>query len=191
MDFNCPSCSKPLPEAALAPSSSCPSCGDEFDFVAFPAAHAAPAVPHARAAMPEDSTCFFHSTNQAEFVCDGCGRFLCAVCAVPFAGRRLCSPCIAKERKEKAELVSNRTRFEIVSCYFAFFAFLTAAIWPVSICLSAAGYGFLVVGIRKPKSVTGTSRAWFIAAGIANTATLAIAIATMYAFMFLRARHHT
>src|SRR4051812_41940959 len=74
----------------------CSGCSTAYEFVGFPALHATRAQITPQAAMlAADSVCFFHAENRAEAICDGCGRLLCPVCTVPFAGQKLCPSCIA------------------------------------------------------------------------------------------------
>ena len=87
----------------------CLKCQEDFEFFPFPALTAKAEVARPQAvALSEDSTCFFHAENQAEKVCDDCGRFLCAVCAVPFGGKVVCSSCIAKAKNAEVGLIASR-----------------------------------------------------------------------------------
>lgn len=74
----------------------CPACGARLEGAAFPALWRE--APRGRAGQrqtaPDGATCFYHEGHVAEAVCEGCGRFLCALCEVEFVGRRLCPGCI-------------------------------------------------------------------------------------------------
>src|SRR5262245_21637562 len=41
-----------------------------------------------------ESACFYHDARKAVVVCDGCGRFLCALCDCALNGRHYCPPCL-------------------------------------------------------------------------------------------------
>ena len=78
------------------------SSGKEvLDAVAFRAANRR-AVEQYRAARPTvslgaEAVCYFHEHLQATAACDGCGGFLCALCALPVGGRTLCPNCVMKD----------------------------------------------------------------------------------------------
>jgi hypothetical protein len=152
----------------------CRKCQEDFDFFPFPALVATKEIAKPQAvAVAEDSTCFFHAQNQAEKVCDGCGRFLCAVCAVPFAGKTMCPNCIANSKKDDVRLVASRpvpgraafwlAVLPMVFCpllflkspeavafvsLFLVFTFVTA---PLALFLAVGGW-------RKPPSLVRPSR---------------------------------
>ncbi|MEO5960426.1 MAG: hypothetical protein ABIZ49_07975, partial [Opitutaceae bacterium] len=101
----CPSCKRTLgPESwSDAQHGTCFRCKNDFEFLGFPALTASRAKVAAQAAMlAEDSVCFFHAENRAEAVCEGCGRLLCPVCSVPFAGQKICPTCIAATKTSPA-----------------------------------------------------------------------------------------
>jgi len=95
-DINSPCCKTPL-DLTQAGEAFCFACHTKYALAEFPALRATRVVSHARAAdtAANDATCFFHAQNQADAVCDSCGRFLCNVCAVNYGGRTLCPTCIA------------------------------------------------------------------------------------------------
>src|SRR6266513_2033382 len=101
----CPRCKRVLgPESWIdAQAGICFRCKTEYEFAAFPALNATRVqlAPQA-AVLAADSVCFFHPENRAEAICDGCGRLLCAVCTVPFAGQKLCPTCIAGAKISEA-----------------------------------------------------------------------------------------
>ena len=94
--INSPCCKRPF-DLSQAGEAFCFACHTKYTLVEFPALRATRVVSRARAAdtAANDATCFFHAQNQAETVCDSCGRFLCSVCAVDYGGRTLCPACIA------------------------------------------------------------------------------------------------
>lgn len=157
----------------------CLRCQEDFDFFPFPALVARTEVAKPQAvAVAEDSTCFFHVENQAEKVCDGCGRFLCAVCAVPFAGKTKCPNCIANSKKDDTRLVASRVVpggaalmmavLPLVVWPFTFLTFLTS---PVALYLSIAGW-------KKPQSVVSPGRWKLVVAGL-------LALAQIGAWIFI------
>ncbi len=41
-----------------------------------------------------ESTCFYHTEKRALLPCQGCGRFLCALCDCELNGEHFCPPCL-------------------------------------------------------------------------------------------------
>ena len=68
-----------------------------------------------------DACCFYHDGKLAVSACENCGRFLCALCDVDFAGRRLCPPCIEASRSDGqfAGLIRRRVLHDDVALAMA------------------------------------------------------------------------
>ncbi len=103
---DCASCggqiSVPLPEASVR--SPCPACAAEVWVEVFPALlkASAPGKPGEHLLVDDESSCFYHPAKKAVVPCDGCGRFLCALCDIEMNGQHLCPACIqAGVRKAK------------------------------------------------------------------------------------------
>jgi ssDNA-binding Zn-finger/Zn-ribbon topoisomerase 1 len=80
----------------------CYSCGTKILLEVFPALFRPVAAANAGeiAVSAEESTCFYHPKKKAVVPCDGCGRFLCALCDVELNGSHLCPNCISSGRKK-------------------------------------------------------------------------------------------
>jgi hypothetical protein len=96
----CRSCGGAL-EAALAGTENeerCGHCGRLNWVYVFPALWAGGAAGSAgeRIVLDDESACFYHPEKRAAMVCEGCGRFLCALCDVAFKGKHLCTSCIER-----------------------------------------------------------------------------------------------
>jgi hypothetical protein len=162
----CPKCKRSVPEVYWQGVDlvRCPSCEAEFEQLRFPALAAARQVDRAASLASGEAHCFFHSQNRAEAACDGCGRFICAVCRVPFAGKQFCPSCL-EARADRSKLPENH---RIVYDHLAMLmAVLPILMWPVTILTAPAALGLSIYGWRKPGSIVrGPSRARFIVAGI-------------------------
>src|SRR6185312_11526726 len=64
-----------------------------------------------------ESSCFYHPQKKAVLPCDGCGRFLCALCDCPLDGRHLCPTCLEAGRtKGKIKSLDNeRTLYDSIA----------------------------------------------------------------------------
>lgn len=162
----CPKCKRVLDPLSWhdANFGSCRACRVDFEFIGFPAltAERALAVPK-DVLVAEHATCFYHAENQAEAVCESCGRFLCAVCAVEFTGRLLCPGCIAAMKSSDAQVVNQRTLFDGIAFSLAFLPLL---IWPITAVTAPIALGFVIVGWRKPRSLVRRGRVRLVAAGL-------------------------
>lgn len=154
----CPSCKRTF--AALewidAANCRCRSCLAEFNFVAFPALTQKTEVAKPQAVtLAEESTCFFHGENQAEKVCDDCGRFLCAVCAIPMSGRTICPTCISSTNSTAQIARSERTIYGGAALALAVFPIL---VWPVTLLTAPAAIALVIYGWNKPTSLVQPRR---------------------------------
>src|SRR3954447_23540425 len=87
--LRCPKCATPFePEPALAGGAmECSRCLSNLAFALFPAFYAPPAAVSTASgerAGEGEAVCFFHPEKRAECACDRCGRFICALCDLPF-----------------------------------------------------------------------------------------------------------
>jgi hypothetical protein len=161
----CPKCRKVLEPISWHDhgKGNCWNCRTDFSFVGFPALTAKRRRLIPKAVLEsEHATCFYHHTNQAEAVCECCGRFVCVVCTVDFGGRRVCPPCIAKVKIDDAQTIQARTLFDGIALALAVLPIL---FWPVTLVTAPLAIGFVVVGWRKPRSLVGGSRSKLIIAG--------------------------
>jgi len=89
----------------------------------FPALFRNPSTARAGEAVlvEEESSCFYHAQKKAFTVCEACGRFLCALCDLEFAGQHLCPPCMESgRRKGKIKSLENhRTLYDSVALWIA------------------------------------------------------------------------
>lgn len=164
----CPRCKRVLEPNSWRDGTggTCWRCRAEFDFFPFPALTAARAriAPQA-AAVTEDSACFFHAENRAAAVCEDCGRMLCVVCTIGFAGRKICPACISTAKdSDAAPAVRQRTLYDGIAMSLALLPLL---LWPLTLATAPVALGFVIHGWKKPGSlVRGTSRARLIVAGV-------------------------
>ena len=159
----CPHCNYTLPPEMLNAGVlwPCPRCRESLEVLVFPAIHrqiGRGAV--AEAALVEgETTCFFHPEKKAAVVCNGCGRFLCALCDVPVAGEHLCPKCVETGRMKNTLTTFENYRRSYPSLALTV-AFLPLIVWPVTLVTAPAAIFLVIYGWRKPPSVTGRKRRW-------------------------------
>ena len=181
----CPKCRVALPDALFNRSefAPCPNCGVAVRCEVFPALYAGPRIgrPGELLVDASEASCFFHPEKKAAVACESCGRFLCALCDLDFAGRHICPSCLAAGRKKGALGNLDHFRFSwtglslllstIPLLLFPFF-FLTLVTAPTAIVVA-------LIGLRRPASLTGRRRV------IGLTVALALAVAEIIAWIWL------
>lgn len=150
--LSCPSCKRG--HGALSwhdtAHGSCMYCRSDFELIPFPALTRERAVAKPQAVVVGgDATCFFHAENQADQVCDACGRFVCTVCAIPFTGGLFCPSCLSAQRQKDAG-IPNRLVFSSMALGLAFLPIL---FWPMTLLTAPAALGLVLYGWRKPGSL--------------------------------------
>src|SRR5688572_10526507 len=157
----CPHCKSSLPGALCntgAPTH-CPVCDTPVQIEIFPAFFKSATTGAAAEAIIEEgvSSCFYHEQKKAVVHCDGCGRFLCALCDLDFNGRHLCPSCLqaGKKKGQIQQLENRRTLYDGAALTTALAPMLffpaTLITAPIAIYLGIASFW-------RPSSVVPRSR---------------------------------
>lgn len=168
--MHCPSCKHEIPpeEWAGRRQVRCDHCGDRLEFIPFPALSATRTVARSEAAeLGADATCFFHAANRATAVCSSCGRLLCSVCAVDFAGQCLCPSCIAQRPATRPENVKTSILWDGIALMTALLPLL---MWPITLVTAPTAIGLAIYGWNKPCSLVRGSRVRLVLALLAASA---------------------
>lgn len=167
--FRCPKCALSLEPAAFTGGQTvqCSACRSRLTAAFFPAfdtppedVSTAPGAP----ALEGEATCFFHPTNRAALACEGCGRFLCALCDLPLGARHLCAACIGT--RKPLELVTSRACWPMAALLAGVLPLLIAPlIWPLLIVTGLIAIFLALWGWRKPGSLVKGPRRWAAVVG--------------------------
>lgn len=168
--LSCPKCRRTVPEVYWQglDVARCPACEREFEQLRFPALEYARSVDQAVVVNLGEANCYFHAQNRAEAACDGCGRYLCAVCRIPFAGKHFCPSCL-EARADRRKLPENhRVLYEHLALVVAILPLL---FWPFTLLTAPAAIGLCIYGWRQPGSIIPGRwrRLRFIIAGLFAT----------------------
>jgi hypothetical protein len=111
--LTCSHCGSSLPSGApgIALLARCPGCGAESLVTLFAAFNrsAAPGQAPQRIIEEGKAACFFHPEKLATVPCDGCGRFLCALCDIELHGKHMCPACLeAGQQKGRLPALERR-----------------------------------------------------------------------------------
>ena len=130
LPVQCPKCSAWLLEGIfnqpeLTP---CPACGVPLQVEIFPALFRkiAPGQSGETVIVEGESGCFYHPQKKAVLPCDGCGRFLCALCACQLNGQHFCPACLetGKTRGRIKSLDNQRTLYDSIALSLAVYPLL-------------------------------------------------------------------
>ncbi len=154
----------------------CPACGKPLQIAIFPALFRHMAAGRGGEAVVEEmeSSCFYHPQKRAVLPCDGCGRFLCALCDCDFNGQHLCPPCLetGKAKGKIQNLQNHRTLYDSVALTLA----IAPAITFVGACFSIITSPLaLFIALRHwntPTSIVRTTKTRHVLAIIFATLTL-------------------
>lgn len=190
--INCGQCGKALPSQLwnTGQLAACPHCADQQQVEVFPALYRKAQATAGEALLVEgESSCFYHPQKRAAVACENCGRFLCALCEVEFAGRRLCPACIesGKSKKKIKNLETQRFLYDdlalaltILPIILGFFPTIVTA--PIALFISIRHW-------NSPTSVLPRTRIRFVLAILIALAE--IAGWTLFAyFSFFKGRGH-
>jgi len=131
----------------------CPSCATELRMSVFPALFREEIIaPGERLLVEGEASCFYHPEKKAAVVCDGCGRFLCALCDVDFNGQHLCMACLQAGRQKGriAKMQNARTRHDRIAVALAVVPML--CFWPTILGAPAALF-FALWHWKSPGSI--------------------------------------
>jgi len=144
----------------------CPSCRALLSIEVFPAILIAPVAVFPESVLVEgESSCFYHPAKKATIVCEGCGRFLCALCDLELNGRHVCPVCLESGQKKAKFKDLENTRMLWDRLVVAVAVFPMLLFWTSFIGAPVALY--LVLRYRKaPCSITGKSNLSFVVAGV-------------------------
>lgn len=171
----CTRCSEPLDPAAFTTEAfaPCRSCGAPLRVQVFPALYRAASAPaaEARNAAASESACFFHPRKKAVTVCQGCGRFVCALCDIDIDGRSLCPACIEAGRSEgrMERLENHRNLYDAIALYVALLPIL---FFPVTLVTAPMAIYLVIRHWSSPGSLVPRTRIRFVAAALIALAQL-------------------
>lgn len=151
--ITCTKCSNPASHAIGAPTPvTCPRCNSPLLVEAFPRLLSGVAEEHRAEPITsgDQASCYYHPENRAEVPCDGCGRYLCAVCDLKLDDRHLCPSCLEHDRGTglSHRLLRDRVLWDSIV--------LSLAVLPIFIiyCTVIGAPLAVAIGIRHFKTPT-------------------------------------
>ena len=160
----CPSCQQSLPGLLCntAAPTPCPACGHQIQVAIFPAFFQAQVTGQTGERIVEEgvSSCFYHEQKKAIVHCDGCGRFLCALCDLEMNGKHYCPTCLETGRKKgrMPELDNRRSLYDGMALTVVVLQAVFFFLWPLVIISAPAAIWCAILSFKNPGSIVRRSR---------------------------------
>ncbi|HMO64160.1 MAG TPA: hypothetical protein PKE47_02855 [Verrucomicrobiota bacterium] len=162
----CPKCRGAFEPPAGGVEMDCPRCRAPLLVAVFPVFGRGLAAGGTGAPVVAegDAGCFFHPGRLAAVVCGGCGRFLCALCDVEFAGGRWCPKCLADARRqEAASFPQTRVRHDYLVLMTVVLSLLA---FPAAVVTGPFAIGYAAWAWRRPPGLAAASRPRLVVAAV-------------------------
>ena len=108
--------------------SPCPACGTPLQIEVFPALFRRinPGQSGETIMIEGESSCFYHPQKKAVLPCQGCGRFLCALCDCELNGQHFCPACLetGKTKGKIKSLEDQRKLYDGIALSLAVYPML-------------------------------------------------------------------
>ena len=159
----CPKCKIPLRANVInrGEPAPCPGCASALQVEVFPALFRSIQTGRSGEAVvvETESSCFYHPQKKAVLHCEGCGRFLCALCDCELHGKHYCPQCLETGKKKgKIKSIENeRTLYDSIALGLAVVPMLPPIIYVTFLTAPIALY----VAIRywkAPRSIVHRTR---------------------------------
>ncbi len=160
----CPKCQAlldagELNHGLLAP---CPSCQTPIEALAYPALlrKTTPGVEGERIIIEGEASCFYHPGKKAVRPCDGCGRFVCALCDCELHGEHYCPACLEAGRKKGKikNLENRRVLYDSIALKLSLYPWLFIITYFVSIIAAPVSIFIAIRHWKAPLSIVRRSK---------------------------------
>ena len=122
-----------------------------------------------------ESSCFYHPQKKAVLPCEGCGRFLCALCDCEFNGQHLCPTCLETGRtKGKIKSLENRrTLYDTIALSLAILPIGLIVFWFLTIITAPMALFMAIRYWNAPRSIVHRTKIRYVLAMIFATLQIA------------------
>ena len=173
LPVQCPKCHAWLLEGIFNQPdlSPCPACGVPLQIEIFPALFRkiSPGQSGEAVMVEGESSCFYHPQKKALLPCDGCGRFVCALCDCQLNGQHFCPVCLetGKTKGNIKSLDNQRTLYDSIA--------LSLAIYPLLI--------FYFTLITAPMALFVAIRYWKSPPSLVHRGKIRFVVAIIFALL--------
>lgn len=139
--------------------SPCPTCGTPLQVEIFPALFRrfTPGRDGELTMVEGESSCFYHPQKKAVVPCQGCGRFLCALCDCELHGQHFCPACleVGQSKGKIKNLQNTRTLYDSAALSLAILPllifYLSALTAPVALYMAIRYWNAPMSIVRRSK----------------------------------------
>jgi hypothetical protein len=141
---------------------SCGQCGSVLQIEVFPAIfrETTPSRPAEALMLDGESSCFYHPNKKAVLPCQGCGRFMCALCDCELHGQHFCPACleVGRAKGKIKNLENHRVLYDTIALALAvlpvvtlFFWFATIVTGPMALFIAVRYWNAPLSLVRRTK----------------------------------------
>jgi hypothetical protein len=118
-----------------------------------------------------ETTCFYHPAKKAVLPCQGCGRFLCALCDCDLNGDHFCPACLeaGKTKGKIKNLENERPLYDSMALMFAVLPVVTLIFWFFTLFTAPIALVLAIINWNKPRSIVHRTRVRLVLAIILAT----------------------
>ena len=160
----CPVCKTPVLERGINRDHwmPCNGCSNLMFVEVFPALFRpmAPGQAGEVLVVEGDSTCFYHPAKKAVLPCEGCGRFLCALCDCDLSGTHFCPACLeaGKTKGKIKNLQNERPLYDSIALMLAVLPIVTLVFWVFTVFTAPIALVLAIVNWNTPRSIVHRTR---------------------------------
>jgi hypothetical protein len=184
MPVPCARCDASLPhwELAAGDTAVCTACSAANRVRIFAAAFADRSSARPETAIEGEAACYDHPSKKAVAACSQCGKFVCQLCSVAWAGEIWCPSCVAAGagKAKSANLDTSRTLYDSIALILPLVSLIlypfTLVAAPASLVLAAARWG-------RPIGMVRRNRWRFVAAILVDLGMIVAWIFVLYFFI--------
>src|SRR5262249_42848581 len=137
----------------------CPACAVPLQVEIFPALFRRTAAGRdgENVLVENESACFYHPQKKAVLPCEGCGRFLCALCDCELQGQHFCPVCLetGKKKGRIQRLENERTLYDSIALSLAVYPLL---IFYLTIFTAPLPLFVALWALKAPRSIIHRTR---------------------------------
>ena len=129
--------------------------------------------------MEGESTCFYHPAKKAVRPCEGCGRFVCALCDCELHGQHFCPACleVGRSKGKIKSLENQRTLYDSIALSLAIVPLLA---WPITFITAPAAIFIAIRHWNSPRGLIHRTKIRHVVAIIFATMEIAGWITVLY-----------
>jgi hypothetical protein len=184
--LTCPHCSADLPDAEWQ---SCPYCQKWLLTRIWPVVRRDGA---AVSALSDQATCFFHPDKAFQACCQGCGRFVCALCDLQLGAGHVCPTCFERGRADSG-LEASKAEWRSRDVLYDSIAFTVGWVWilfwPVIVAAIPTVIVLHVKYRKAPRSYLIARSGWRFWAAYAGLVWLPLLLASSFFARWMVRRH--